>query len=75
MAYQLGLPVLVLREKAVLEEGLLEKGVLGTYMPKFSLDKDVSQYLKSREFSALIKTWEGYVRCVDEKKSNPPKLY
>jgi hypothetical protein len=30
MAYQLGLPILILRETDVLEEGLLEPGVVGT---------------------------------------------
>ncbi len=30
MAYQLGLPVLILREKNVLDDGLLEQGVVGT---------------------------------------------
>ena len=35
MAFQLGLPVLIFREKGVIEEGILEKGVLGIYMPEF----------------------------------------
>jgi hypothetical protein len=46
MAYQIGLPVLILREKGVVAEGLLEKGVIGTYMPEFSLDGQPTDYLK-----------------------------
>jgi len=61
MAYQLGLPVLVLREKGVIQEGLLEKGVVGTYMPEFSLEKEGADYLKSQEWNArsLSDLWES----------------
>lgn len=31
MAVQIGLPVLILRESGVVADGILEKGVLGTY--------------------------------------------
>lgn len=75
MAYQLGLPVLVLREKGVLAEGILEKGIVGTYMPEFSLDEDPHTYLQSNEWSALSGKWEGYVRSVIDTKGSPPKLY
>jgi len=33
-AYQLSLPILILREAGVIPEGLLKKGVIGTYMPE-----------------------------------------
>jgi hypothetical protein len=75
MAYQLGLPILILREEGVLAEGLLEKGVVGTYMPEFSLDGDPVQYLHSPEWNALIGKWEGYVRAVVDSKGRPPKLF
>nr|VFJ93444.1 MAG: hypothetical protein BECKLFY1418B_GA0070995_104610 [Candidatus Kentron sp. LFY] len=76
MAYQLGLPVLVLREKGVIQEGLLEKGVVGTYMLEFSLEDDsVDYYLMSHEWNAIVGKWEGFVRSVVEMKGNPPKLY
>jgi len=38
MAYQIGLPTLILRERGVTADGLLSKGVVGVYMPEFSLD-------------------------------------
>ncbi|MGI6506996.1 MAG: hypothetical protein ACOX4A_01215 [Saccharofermentanales bacterium] len=75
MAFQLGLPVLILRENGVMEEGVLEKGVLGMYMPEFDLDCDLDLYFKSREWIQLIQKWEGYVRKVIENKGIPPRLY
>ena len=59
MAYQLGLPILILREKGVIADGLLEKGTVGVYMPEFSLEGDPLSYLRSPEWNALIGKWEG----------------
>lgn len=75
MAYQLGLPLLILREAGVLEEGLLEKGVVGLYMPEFDLDESINDYFNSGQWTGVIGKWEGYVRAVVEKKGNPPQLY
>lgn len=75
MAFQIGLPVLILRERGVLEEGVLEKGVLGTYMPEFDLGSSYSAYLESMEWNQLIRKWETQVGSVVESKGNPPKLY
>ena len=75
MAFQLGLPVLILREQGVLEEGILEKGVLGMYMPEFSLSGNLNDYFKSDECIQLIGKWEVNVRKVVENKGRPPMLY
>ena len=75
MAFQIGLPVLILREKGVLEEGILEKGVLGTYMPEFCLEEPSNKYLDTPEWSQLIRKWEAQVGAVVETIGNPPKLY
>lgn len=75
MAYQLGLPVLIFREKGVVAEGLLEKGVIGMYMPEFDLSKPIDAYFDSDEWRDVISRWEGFVRAVVETKGNPPKLY
>ena len=75
MAYQLGLPILILREKGVYPEGLLEKGAVGTYMPEFSLEQDVPNYLQSPEWNSLVSKWEGKVRAVVDAKGDPPRLY
>jgi hypothetical protein len=75
MAYQIGLPTLILREKGVVAEGLLERGVVGIYMPEFSLDISPTDYLHSAEWADLIGKWEGYVRSVVDIRANPPKLF
>jgi hypothetical protein len=75
MAYQIGLPVLILRERGVLDEGILERGVLGLYMPEFDLAKSIDEYLSSVEWNEMLGRWEGFVRAVVETKGNPPRLY
>ena len=75
MAYQLGLPVLMLRERGVLADGILERGVVGLYMPEFDLDQPMDAYFTAAEWRGIIGKWEGYVRGVVERKGRPPELY
>ncbi len=75
MAYQLGLPILIFREKGVLEEGILDKGVAGLYIPEFDLDGSPEDHFGSSERHDVIGKWEGYVRAVVAHKGNPPSLY
>lgn len=75
MAFQLGLPILVLREKGVIADGVLEHGVLGIYMPEFDLDSDIDGFFKTQEWKQIISKWESYVRKVVEYKGKPPLLY
>ena len=75
MAFQIGLPVLILREKGVIADGVLEKGVIGTYMPEFDLSNPAQSYLHSGEWGQVIRKWEGYVSSVVESKGDPPQLY
>ena len=75
MAFQLGLPVLILREKGVITEGIFEKGVLGVYMPEFDLNCNLDDYFKSKEWIQIIQKWEGYVRKVVDNKGKSPMLY
>jgi len=75
MAYQQGLPILILREKGVFADGILEKGVVGLYMPEFDLDHPINDYFTSAEWKGIIGKWEGYVRTVVEKKGRPPELF
>ena len=65
MAFQLGLPVLILREK----------GVIGVYMPEFDLNWNLDDYFKSKEWIQIIQKWEGYVRKVVDNKGKTPMLY
>ena len=75
MAFQLGLPILIFREAGVIADGILEKGVTGTYLPEFDLSKNPDYYLTSKEWLQVIGKWEGYVRKVAESRGCPPKLY
>ncbi len=74
MAYQLGLPIILFREKGVIAEGILERGILGLYMPEFDVSES-SKYFETIEWSEVMGKWEGYIRAVVEKKGNPPQLY
>ncbi|URZ14081.1 hypothetical protein [Clostridium felsineum] len=75
MAFQIGLPILIFLEKGVIADGILEKGVVGTYMPEFHLDRLIDNYFKSDEWKKLIGKWEGLVRRVPYNKGLPPELY
>jgi hypothetical protein len=75
MAYQIGLPILILREAGVLADGVLEKGVVGLYMPEIDLETPVEKYLQSPEWNGLIGRWEGFVRTVVDRKGRPPSLF
>ena len=75
MAYQLGLPVLILREQGVMADGILEHGVVGLYMPEFNLDTTADSYFHAAEWKGIIGKWEGYVRSVVDRKGKPPQLY
>ena len=75
MAYQLGIPVLVFRENGVVADGLLDRGVIGSFMPVFDLSNPIDNYLSSTEFNDILGKWEGLVRRVIETKGNPPSLY
>jgi len=75
MAFQIGLPILIFREKGVIADGVLEKGIIGIYLPEFDLDKDISSYFESEEWKQVIGKWECYVRTVAMKKGCPPKWY
>lgn len=75
MAYQIGLPVLIFREAGVVADGILESGVLGTYMPEVDLSSDLEPYFSGPAWAHVIAKWEGYVRAVVEAKGNPPRLY
>lgn len=74
MAFQLGLPIMILREQGVRAEGILEQGVSGTYLPEFDLESSLN-YLDSEEWRQIITKWEGCVHRVVENKGRPPKLY
>lgn len=75
MAFQLGLPILIFREAGVIAEGVLERGVSGTYLPEFDLYHKEEDYFHSEQWCQIIGRWEGYVRGVVEYKGRPPRMF
>ena len=75
MAFQLGLPVLIFRERGVLADGMLESGVVGQYMPEFDLESESSSYFESGEWLGTMGRWEGFVRSVVEHRGRPPQMF
>ena len=74
MAFQLGLPILILREEGVLAEGVLEKGVTGMYLPEFDLAAGNS-FIAGQECRHLLEQWGGNVRTVYKRRGDPPNLF
>lgn len=75
MAFQLGIPVLALRENGVIEDGVLRPGVIGPYLPPIDLSERISTYLGSVAWQQAVLQWEHRVRSVIEGKGHPPRLY
>ena len=62
-------------ETGVIAEGLLEKGVVGLYMPEFTVDAGGVDYLGTDEWRSIAAKWEQQVRSVREAKGKPPTLF
>ena len=60
MAFQLGLPILIARERGVYADGVLERGLIGLYLPE--IDLEVSGPFATPEWSSILNQWEGRVR-------------
>jgi|tagenome__1003787_1003787.scaffolds.fasta_scaffold20957989_5 hypothetical protein len=76
MAYQLGLPILHIRESGVRPDGLLERGIVGLCGPEFDLDAAAPEdYVGSGEWVGVSGQWEGYVRAVYDARGAPPMLW
>jgi hypothetical protein len=81
MSYQLGLPILVMVEKDVRLDGILERGVLVQYPPQFDADRgdsDLEGFFDNEDkekWRQLAATWEGQVREVVRNRARPTALY
>jgi hypothetical protein len=54
MAFQLGLPLLIFRKRGVHDDGALERGVTGFYLPEFDLTNACDDYFQKQEWRQLI---------------------
>ncbi|HRI26407.1 MAG TPA: hypothetical protein PLZ45_17145 [Ferruginibacter sp.] len=75
MAFQIGLPIMIIKEQGVIPEGVLEKGVTGIYLPEIDIENAIDAYFSTSEWKQIFGKWEGYVRQVVDNKGKPPKLY
>lgn len=63
------------QSSGVVDEGILQRGVVGSYMPQFDVTMPAADYFSSAEWQDVIRKWEAQVRAVVDRKGNPPKLY
>jgi hypothetical protein len=71
MAFQLGMPLLILREKGVLADGVLERGVTGLYLPEADIENATDDYLNTNEWNTLLHDFAGRVRDYRQKRGKP----
>jgi len=74
MAFQIGLPILIIRESGVNTEGMLTEGAMGLYTPEFDLNNG-DDYLNSMEWRDIIVQWIHNVMTVHNTRGIPPKLF
>lgn len=68
MAFQIDMPILIFRETGVIADGILENGVVGTYMPEFDLDSSIDKYFRSSEWKQIFGEWKQSVLVYQTKK-------
>lgn len=67
MAFQIDMPILIFREKEVIDEGILDRGAVGYNMPDFDLEQ-IDEYFKGLEWNELISEWKTAVLTYREEK-------
>jgi hypothetical protein len=75
MGFQLGLPILILRERGVWADGVLQHGVMGAYMPEFDLSTEPTSYFGTEECRQLIQQFEAQVLQYRDRKGYPPYTF
>jgi hypothetical protein len=73
MAYQIGLPILLWREKGVADDGVFDRGAVGLSMPEFDLSNPPA--LTDQYWSQPLDQWVDMVRSVHRNRGNAPKLW
>ena len=75
MAFQIDLPILVLREAGVVADGILEKGSSAFYLPTFDLKQGAEPYLESDEWQHIFHRWSLQVQAYSKSKDIRPLPY
>jgi hypothetical protein len=80
MAYQQGLPILILVENGVIQDGtlggILELGATPFFIPRFSLDNEASieAFFNSTFWKPIFMDWVGQVRAYYESLTSTVEL-
>jgi hypothetical protein len=75
MAFEFGLPVVMLTEAGVMREGVLREGVIGPRVPPIDLARPIRPYFRSKEWLQTAAKWELQVRTVLDRKGHPRQWY
>jgi hypothetical protein len=71
MGFQLGMPIMVLRESGVLADGLLDRGVRGAFYPEFDLSIGAATFLQSDLVKSLLPQWSSKVQNFRVSRGQP----
>jgi hypothetical protein len=71
MAFQIDLPILILRESGVMADGILEKGCSAFYLPVFDLESSTQPYLGGKEWQGIFHKWSRQVRTYMDSRDIP----
>ena len=75
IAFELGVPVVMLIEAGVVREGVLREGVIGPRVPPVDLARPIRPYFRSNEWLQTAAKWEHQVRTVLDRKGYPRQWY
>lgn len=77
MAFQMGLPTLIIKEEGVIADGMLELGAMANYIPEFSLsdEREAEKFFKLDETQSVFDSWKVDVGEVYKRKGLPNHLY
>lgn len=70
MALQRNLPIFILRERDVIQDGVFDNGVLGTYISEFDLSLSTNDYFQKQEWKQLLDKWTSLVQIFYDKINN-----
>lgn len=74
MSFQMGSPILIIKEKGVIADGMLELGTISNFIPVFDLDSN-ENFFETEEANAVIDSLKVDVGEVYKKKGIPKRLY
>lgn len=74
MGFQMGLPIMVLREQGVVVDGIFDPGTVGRFVIEFD-STDAAAFLSAPQFRQPLAAWERDVRTVVKRRGQPPQLY